>query len=262
VFVEDASAAAGLMEAGASRVFAETGSPAAGVRDRVGRQVARIVTDGEFDEVLVAAEGAGAGVVTGDLGVLSALAAADGPSPVAGSGVNATNPWTVAALARIGAGQVWLSPELSGRQIARIVLDSVLPVGVQVFGRTELMVAENCVLAAMGACGRRCETCSRRSRTWELVDRKGYRFPVRTDLRGRTHVYNAVTLDLSRALPELVAARVHAVAVDVTGMRQDKARKIVARVRERLTAAVAGRTADTAQLVTPATTGHFYRGVV
>ena len=77
-----------------------------------------------------------------------------------------------------------------------------------VFGRTELMVAENCVLAAMGACGRRCATVRARARDWELVDRKGYRFPVSTDTQGRAHVYNSVTLDLSRALPEIGAAGV------------------------------------------------------
>ena len=172
-----------------------------------------------------------------------------------------TNPWSAAVASRLGADEAWLSPELTGGQISAVAAGSPVTVGVVAYGRTELMVAENCALAAIGPCARRCSSCARRARTWELVDRKGYRFPVRTDDRGRTHVYNSVTLDLSRALPEIVRAGVGTVVLDVRGIPANEAQRVVAAFHSRMSAAIAGRAANAEQLIVPATTGHFFRGV-
>ena len=129
--------------------------------------------------------------------------------------LNALNALAVEQLAELGAGLVWLSPELSGRQIAEVCSATRVPLGVSVWGRQEVMVTEHCVLMAEGECDRRCGTCARRASARMLRDRKGYEFPVQTDVSGRTHVFNSVRLDLTTALPEIIGAGVAALRLDV-----------------------------------------------
>ncbi len=258
-FTRDAGFAGALLEAGASLVFAERGDARAGAAARIGALLPRVVTDAGSPAVLDRAAQAATGALAGDLGTLALLGERDAPV-WADSGLNATNPWTARVLAGLGAGALWLSPELASAQVTQVAAGSPIPTGLTVFGRAELMVAENCVLAAMGPCGRRCATCSRREQNWSLLDRKRYRFPVRTDEQGRTHVYNAVTLDLTKALLEVLEAGVTLVGVDVRGLVPAEATRVVKRASERLAAAVR-RPVPSEPLVSPVTTGHYYRGV-
>lgn len=211
-------------------------------------------------------------VNVGNLGLLAAVATNGGPRSddrtsveeqvlEAHWGLNAVNPWTVRTLAALGAGFVWLSPELSGRQIASVVQRSGLPIGVGLYGRQETMVMEHCVLMSMGPCGQLCGTCPRRKSWHALRDAKGYSFPVSTDPMGRSHVYNSVPLDLTRALPEIIEAGVAAVRLDFTVEHIQEAQKITRLVREAIVAAVSGKPAEDAKLAPQATSGHFYRGV-
>ncbi len=176
-------------------------------------------------------------------------------------GLNAVNPWAVEVLAELGADFVWLSPELSGRQIAAVVADAAVPVGIAIYGRQEVMVTEHCVLMSIAECGQLCGTCPRRQSWHALRDGKGYAFPVGTDPMGRSHIFNSVPLDLTRALPELIEAGVGAVRLDFTIEHQQEAQHITRLVREGVVAAVAGKPAEDAKLARTATTGHFYRGV-
>lgn len=264
VLAEETARAGPLLDAGASIVLAERGVPGGPAASaRRGAILPRIVTDAEAASVAewtARAAGEAGPALTGNLGTLASLAAA-GREVWADSGLNTTNPWTAAVLARAGARTVWLSPELSERQVAAVAAASPVPTGLVVFGRTELMVAENCVLAALGPCSRRCGSCRRRDEEWHLLDRKDYRLPVFTDSAGRSHVLNAVTLDLTKALPSIVAAGVRLVGVDVRGLVAAEAIRVVRRTSERLAAAVAGKDVDADPLVSPVTTGHFYRGV-
>ena len=176
--------------------------------------------------------------------------------------LNITNGHTAAALADLGASMTWASPELSGRQLAVLVEQSPVPTGALVWGRTELMVAEQCVLEAAGACGHRCASCPRRAGWWRLRDRKGYEMPVTTDERGRSHIMNAVTLDLVRALDEVVGAGVTALRLDFSEEDAMRAAEVVRAVRAARDAVVAGGAAPANALVTPSTSGHLYRGVL
>lgn len=199
-------------------------------------------------------------VTSGNLGLLHRASrrgpvAADWP-------LNVLNGHAAAEVAEMGAGFVWASPELSGRQLAELVATSVIPVGCVVWGRLEMMVAEQCVLMAAGDCGRRCGSCARRRGWWRLRDHKGYEFPVTTDGSGRSHVMNSVTLDLVRALDEVVASGVSAVRVDFTDESASRAAEVVRAVRSALTAVVSGAPAPDRPLVEPSTSGHFYRGVL
>lgn len=175
--------------------------------------------------------------------------------------LNVVNPHSVAALHEMGARFVWASPELSGRQLAQLVRSTDVPVGFVVWGRTELMVSEQCVLQAAGPCARRCATCNRAARWWRLRDQKGYEFPVTTDPTGRSHIVNSVTLDLTRALGEVVSAGVSAVRLDFTDEPVERMREVTSAVRSMLSSAVLGGPASEQPLVEPSTSGHFYRGL-
>lgn len=197
-------------------------------------------------------------MLTGELG---SLRRAGGGDVQADWPLNALNPHAVETLAELGASFVWLSPELSGRQMAEVASASVVPVGCVVWGRTEVMVTEQCVLMAAGACGRRCATCSRRDGWWRLRDQKGYEFPVTTDTSGRSHVMNSVTLDLSRALDEIVQSGVAAVRLDFTDEGAEEASRIVRAVAAAVARVAAGGSPPGEALISPATSGHFYRGL-
>lgn len=260
VSVPDAGAA--VRGAGADRVLlavTAVDAPGAARAASADPLLPRVAHEREVDALVAAAEGAAA-PVAGNLGVLARLGAAGRPAE-ADWGLNVVNPWAVAALAELGATFVWASPELSGRQLVSLVARSPLPVGVVGAGRVELMVAEHCVLQAIGECSHACEKCARRKRSWVLRDRKGYEFPVTTDASGRAHVYNSVPLDLSRSVRELVEAGVSAVRLDLQGETPQEAVRITRAWRERLDAAMAGRSVPDSAVVEPATSGHFYRGL-
>ncbi|MRS12970.1 MAG: U32 family peptidase [Actinobacteria bacterium] len=199
-------------------------------------------------------------LAAGNLGLLTRPVGRGAPG--ADWPLNVLNAHAAAALAEQGAGFVWASPELSGRQLADLAGASPLPVGCVVWGRLELMVAEQCVLQAAGECGRRCASCARRQKWWRLRDQKGYEFPVTTDPSGRSHIVNSVTLDLIRALDEIVATGVAAVRLDFTDEDPARAAEVVRAFRSALNGVEAGGDPPAVPIVEPSTSGHFYRGVL
>ncbi len=222
-------------------------------------ELPRVVKDSEVACALDDVAGARPAVV-GNLGLVRPVA--DGGSEVwAHWGLNAVNAYTVAELRGIGAAGVWLSPEVSGREASAIAHEAAVPVGIAVLGRQEVMVSEHCVISSSGFCSQACGTCKRRERWYALRDRKGYGFPVISDAAGRSHIFNAVPLDLTRALPEIVAAGIAAVRLDFTVEHLQVAQRLTRQVREALEAAVGGRPAATDSLLDPSTAGHFFRGV-
>ncbi len=263
VWTEDLVTARSCLAAGAHRAimphWSLLASPDEDVPADVIPETPRIAHDREVAD-LVALAGSTSRMVVGNLGLLPA-AQRDGLMLEAHWSLNAVNPWTVEALGRAGASFVWLSPELSGSQATRIAESSRLPVGLSIYGRQEVMVTEHCVLMSIGECTQVCGTCPRR-RSWHaLRDQKGYAFPVSTDPMGRSHIYNSVPLDLTRAASEIVAAGIAAVRLDFTIEHSQEAQKITRIVREALQAAVAGRSYDEVA-ADPATAGHFFRGVI
>lgn len=218
----------------------------------------RVSHDNEVDTYLGIAERFGHAVCS-TLGQLRACAYRGIPAQAHWS-LNATNAYTVNELARMGAQFVWLSPELSGKQIASIARRSDVPVGIALGGLTEVMVTEHCVLMSMGPCNQNCRACARRQEVMALKDRMGYHFRVMTDVTGRTHVYNSVPLDLSDALPEILDAGVSAVRLDLETALTSSVSREVAQKRQLIVDALAGRPIPRAD--EHFTRGHFYRGVV
>ncbi len=159
----------------------------------------------------------------------------------------------------LGAERIWLSPELSLVQIEELGEVTPVPLGLTIMGQTELMVTEHCLLMSQGPCNQDCPRCARRKSPHFLKDRKGYEMPVVTDSLGRSHLYNAVPLDIAHLAPELIAAGVSAFMVDATMMNVAETTKKVARaVRAR---DIALKSGDHVSKAEGATSGHLFRGV-
>lgn len=218
----------------------------------------RISHDNEVDEYLGVAERFGEAVCS-TLGQLKACVYRGIPAQAHWS-FNVTNAYAANALAEMGATRVWLSPELSGNQIAGISRQSIAGTGIAVAGLSEVMVTEHCILMAQGPCNQKCAECKRREEPTALKDRKGYHFRVITDVTGRSHIYNSIPLDLTDAFVEIVEGGVSAVRIDLETALTSSVSHEVARVRAALMDTFAGREAP--QVDEDLTRGHFFRGVL
>ncbi|MCL2402723.1 MAG: U32 family peptidase [Coriobacteriia bacterium] len=181
--------------------------------------------------------------------------------------LNVTNAYAALALQNHYAPtRIWLSPELSGRQIAMISQRSTASLGTALFGQQEVMVTEACILEGLtdrdNPCTQACLDCNRRKRHYALRDKKGYCFPISTDPFGRSHIYNSVPLDLSSALDELLDSGVGALRLDLENALNTQAAKEVARARRNLIAMAGDGEVELPRRPDTVTKGHFFRGVV
>ena len=182
-----------------------------------------------------------------------------GAAPEVGPHIPVTNKLDLQAMADLGAQRVWLSPELSLVQIEELDDMAPMPLGLTIMGQTELMVTEHCLLMSQGPCNQKCTECARRKSPHYLKDRKGYEMPVITDCTGRSHLYNAVQMDVAHLMPEIIGAGVSTVLVDTTLMNVKETTEKVARaVRARDIAQKDGNKVAKAE---GATSGHLFRGV-
>lgn len=182
-----------------------------------------------------------------------------GAAPEVGPHIPVTNKLDLQAMADLGAQRVWLSPELSLVQIEELGDMAPMPLGLTIMGQTELMVTEHCLLMSQGPCNQKCAECARRKSPHCLKDRKGYEMPVITDCTGRSHLYNAVQMDVAHLMPEIIGAGVSTVLVDTTLMNVKETTEKVARaVRARDIAQKDGNKVAKAE---GATSGHLFRGV-
>lgn len=182
-----------------------------------------------------------------------------GAAPEVGPHIPVTNKLDLQAMADLGAQRVWLSPELSLVQIEELGDMAPMPLGLAIMGQTELMVTEHCLLMSQGPCNQKCTECARRKSPHYLKDRKGYEMPVINDCTGRSHLYNAVQMDVAHLMPEIIGAGVSTVLVDTTLMNVKETTEKVARaVRARDIAQKDGNKVAKAE---GATSGHLFRGV-
>ena len=176
-----------------------------------------------------------------------------------GPHVPITNAGSLRLMAELGVSRVWLSPELTLGQIADLAQESPVELGLVVAGSQELMITEHCLLMSQGPCARACETCERRGAAHKLVDRKGFDFPVVTDMLGRSHLYNGIELDAVPTLLDLVGIGVSAIMVDTTLMDQRAVSDAVGRTLRARDKALQKGEAVAKRPNT--TTGHLFRGV-
>ncbi len=163
------------------------------------------------------------------------------------------------AAAEFGASRAWLSPELTLAQIKQLGEERPLELGLTVIGNQELMTCEHCLLMSQGPCGENCESCPRRKSLHVLRDRKGYEFPVVTDELGRSHLYNAVQLDIVPDIPSLLASGITAFMIDAALMNGEETAQAVGRVKRALR--VAQSDGNSLAKMPDTTSGHLHRGV-
>ena len=93
------------------------------------------------------------------------------------------------------------------------------------------MTSEHCILQVANGCIHDCANCRLRARKLSLKNIDGKVMPVRTDIHGRSRLYDAYPIDLTPQIPQLLDAGVRRLMVDGTLLETDEIARAVARVR-------------------------------
>lgn len=67
------------------------------------------------------------------------------------------------------------------------------------------MTSEHCILQVANGCIHDCANCRLRARKLSLKNIDGKVMPVRTDIHGRSRLYDAYSIDLTPQVPQLLA---------------------------------------------------------
>ena len=201
---------------------------------------------------------AGITVAVGNISEL-AVAAHAGATAEIRSCLPVHNTPCMEALAERGAGAFWLSPEITLDEIVSLGAAAPAALGITVFGRPRVMTSEHCILQVANGCIHDCANCRLRARKLSLKNIDGKVMPVRTDIHGRSRLYDAYPIDLTPQVPQLLDAGVRRLMVDGTLLETDEVGRAVARVRRAVEAAQAGR--KPAARLRGATSGCMFVGI-
>lgn len=183
---------------------------------------------------------AGATVAVGNISELS-LAHLVGAAAEIRSCLPVHNLACIRAMEEHGAHAIWFSPELTLPEIERIAPHAKADRGITVMGKPRVMTSEHCILQVMGRCVHDCSRCQLRRQSYSLKNIDGKVFPVRTDIHGRSRLYDAYPLDLTPQIPALIACGVTRFAIDGTLLDVDELSRYVAHTKRALTASLEGR---------------------
>ena len=197
-------------------------------------------------------------MVVGNISEL-ALAAERGTVAEVRSCIPVHNAACARALEAAGARGFWLSPEISLDELEELVPRIGAPAGVVVMGRPRVMTSEHCILQVADRCIHDCARCGLRRRRLSLRNIDGKELPVRTDIHGRSHLYDSFPLDLTPQMGRMAAAGVTRFAVDGTLMDAAELERAVARVVRAADAVRAGR--KPAKRLAGHTSGCLYVGI-
>lgn len=229
--VRDVASARAARKAGATRVYAmsdaltsENWEPGETLLPWLD-EVCREIDHERLDPFVRSGEPVGVGSVS-EL----ALACQRGASAEVRPCIPVHNPSALFSMVDAGARAVWLSAELTLDEVLGLAKVSPVPVGLVAYGRTRVMTSEHCVLQVAGRCVHNCGACALRRDDMQLVDVKGKRFPVRTDLQGRSRIYASTPLDAVPEVPELVAGGVSRLMVDGSLLEAGEVARAVGRV--------------------------------
>ena len=170
-----------------------------------------------------------------------ALAAKNGARAEVRPCIPVHNSDAVRALEGCGACGFWLSPELTLDEATELAPFASVPVGIVVYGRTRTMTSEHCVLQVADRCAHDCARCGLRGRQFCLRNIDGQLMPVRTDVHGRSRIYDARPTDATPQVPELVSAGITRLMVDGTLLEPEEVARQVERVVAAIAAHAAGR---------------------
>jgi putative protease len=205
-------------------------------------------------------------LLSGHLGLVAEQGGA-GQDVIADYATNAFNQHTTAFLFELGARRVVASIELTADELAQLAAPwGGAGIDVLVYGRTEGMTIEHCVLSA--AFDREPTTCRdlcvQKHTNVSLTDPAGYTFAVATDSDCRNRLLHSRPIDGSEFLPQLWTSGIRGFQM-VFNVPGDPIRELVASYRAALDALAAGATPDLTaarRLLDGAfTRGHFARAV-
>lgn len=169
--------------------------------------------------------------------------------------------------AKQGLNAITLSPELSLGQIEDLTGKSDISIACMVHGRLPLMISEHCIVGSRLG-GHTCKNCSAvcmRGQYW-LLDRKGERFPLRTDQFGRMHILNAKELSMLPYVAQLKKAGIHILRIEAKSEGVARLGSIVSLYRQLLDndRDVSRELVDEIALIEREhiTRGHYFRGVL
>ena len=178
---------------------------------------------------------------------------------VAGPSMNLFNQEAMASMEALGFSGAYVSQELTIPQIRDIAKKAEIPVGAYVYGRTEMMISEYCVInSQMGMAEKnQCPAYCMKGAYW-LKDGEGRMFPVKTDEWCHMHIQNCKVLDMKPYVPDLLKAGLSSLCLDVRGLEEDVT--VLCRNYEDI---VHGRImAPKPSGEKDVTRGHFFRGVL
>ena len=258
--VSDAAASDAARKAGASRIYATAAALSVGTWPAGSEpipwldEVCREIDHERLDPYVRKGEPVG----VGNLSEL-ALAAQRGALAEVRPSIPVHNPSAVMALAEAGAQAIWLSAEVSLDEIAALAAASPVTLGVVAYGRTRAMTSEHCILQAAHRCINDCANCKLRAQDIGLLNGQGDRYPVRTDLQGRSRVYAPAVLDAAPEVAELMDAGVRRFMVDGTLLSPAEVARAVERLCRAVHAAEQGEPSP--QRLPEHTAGHLHRPI-
>ena len=147
----------------------------------------------------------------------------------------------IRAMEEHGAGAIWFSPELTLAEIECIAPHAQASCGVTVMGKPRVMTSEHCILQVMDRCVHDCSRCQLRRQHYSLKNIDGKVFPVRTDIHGRSRLFDAYPLDLTPQIPAFIACGVTRFAIDGTLLDIDELSRYIAHTKRAITASLEGR---------------------
>lgn len=216
---------------------------------------------GVADSMAGAARFGADGVLVSNHGIFR-LAEEMGLTTIVDSPLNVFNRMSLKFWTEHGAGLVTLSPELTLAEIRKIAKYGATECIVH--GRLTLMESEHCVVDGLYDCADYC-TAPCEDGGFELVDEKGYAFPLQMDVDCRMHLLNSSELCMLDQIHKIVRAGVSSIRIEGRGVESERLGEITRLYRTVLDGASARddkiriRCKD---IKREYTTGHYTRGVV
>ncbi|MCQ6961673.1 DUF3656 domain-containing U32 family peptidase [Methanolobus chelungpuianus] len=216
----------------------------------------------DLEHAMAAANEAGfEGVIAANMGVLR-MALARRIRTVADSSLNIFNRQAASVLSERGAEMLVLSPEMNFEQIKEVSRGTATECIVH--GRLKVMESEHCLVAALAGSDALPASDNGRN-VFSLRDERGFSFPVTTNSKGRTSVFNSKELCLLEDIPKLVDAGVSRLRVDVRMTGVEATGQLVKAYRDAIDSYYYKRRAgcrNCRDFGTDFTRGHYHRGVL
>ena len=163
---------------------------------------------------------------------------------------NVFNSWAVELLAQAGASLVTASLELELSTIKYLCQVSPVPMTIVAHGPLESMVTKHCMFRDQG-----CKYQCQREQPLQLVDKKGFAFPVYFDRWCNMHIFNSRELSLIGHLAQLKSSGVRYLRIEGRLKEPAWIGTVVDLYRR-------GLDGEHVQIAGEFTKGHYFRGVL